>query len=98
MRKPKGLRARTRSLLRKNPRDRGKISISRLLYDYKRGEKVVIDIEPSVHKGMPHRRYQGRVGVVVGKRGRAYAVNVTQGDAVKEIIVLPEHLKPHAGG
>ncbi|MFQ6094634.1 MAG: 50S ribosomal protein L21e [Candidatus Bathyarchaeia archaeon] len=98
MRKPKGLRARTRSLLRKNSRDRGKISTSRLLYDYKQGEKVVIDIEPSVHKGMPHRRYQGRVGVVVGKRGRAYAVNVTQGDAVKEIIVLPEHLKPHAGG
>lgn len=98
MRKPKGLRARTRSLLRKNSRDRGKISTSRLLYDYKRGEKVVIDIEPSVHKGMPHRRYQGRVGVVVGKRGRAYAVNVTQGDAVKEIVVLPEHLKPHAGG
>ena len=62
MRKPKGLRARTRSLLRKKPRERGKISTSKLLYDYKLGEKVVIDIEPSIHKGMPHRRYQGKVG------------------------------------
>lgn len=98
MRKPKGLRARTRSLLRKKPRDRGKISTSKLLYDYKHGEKVVIDIEPSVTKGMPHRRYQGKVGVVVRKRGRAYAVDVTQKDSVKRIIVLPEHLKPHGGG
>jgi len=97
MRKPKGLRARTRSLLRKKPRERGKISTSKLLYEYKLGEKVVIDIEPSVHKGMPHKRYQGNVGVIVAKRGRAYTVNVKQGDAVKQIIVLPEHLKPYAG-
>lgn len=97
MRKRRGLRARTRSLLRKRPRDRGKISVGKLLYDYKIGEKVVIDIEPSVHKGMPHRRYQGRIGIVDGKRGRAYAVSVKQGDAVKEITVLPEHLKPHVG-
>ena len=47
---------------------------------------------------MPHRRYHGRVGVVKEKRGRAYVVNVTQGDAVKEIIVRPEHLTPFAGG
>jgi large subunit ribosomal protein L21e len=56
---------------------------------------VVIKIDPSVQKGMPHRRYHGKVGVVVAKRGRAYEVNVTQGDAIKEIIVRPEHLQPH---
>lgn len=98
MRKRGGFRARTRSVLRKRPRDRGKISVGKLLYDYKIGEKAVIDIEPSVHKGMPHRRYQGKIGVVVAKRGRAYAVKVTQGERAKEIMVLPEHLKPHAGG
>ena len=98
MRKSHGYRRSTRYLLKKRPRERGKIGLSRLLHEYKPGEKVVIKIEPSVHKGMPHRRYHGRVGVVKEKRGRAYVVNVTQGDAVKEIIVRPEHLAPFAGG
>ncbi len=98
MRKSHGYRRSTRSLLKKRPREKGKIGLSRLLHEYKPGEKVVIKIEPSVHKGMPHRRYHGRVGVIKEKRGRAYVVNVTQGDAVKEIIVRPEHLAPFAGG
>ncbi|MCD6465164.1 50S ribosomal protein L21e [Candidatus Bathyarchaeota archaeon] len=92
-----GLRRKTRALLRKKPRERGKSSLSRLLYEYRSGDKVVIDIDPSIHKGMPHRRYQGKVGVVIGKRGRAYEISVTQGKAVKEIIVRPEHLKPFMG-
>lgn len=91
-----GYRRKTRALLRKGPRERGKSSISRLLYEYKPGDKVVIDIDPSVHKGMPHRRYQGKVGIIIGKRGRAYEISVTQGDAVKQIIVRPEHIKPLA--
>ncbi|MBS7660207.1 50S ribosomal protein L21e, partial [Candidatus Bathyarchaeota archaeon] len=57
MRKSKGYRARTRSLLRKKPRERGKLRLSKLLYNYEAGSKVVIKIEPSVQKGMPHRRY-----------------------------------------
>ncbi|KYH41878.1 MAG: 50S ribosomal protein L21e [Candidatus Bathyarchaeota archaeon B26-2] len=94
MGKSKGFRSKTRSLLRKKPRERGKINITKILREYKAGEKVVIKIDPSVHKGMPHRRYHGKIGVVTAKRGRAYIVNVTQGDAVKEIIVRPEHLAP----
>lgn len=98
MRKSKGFRSKSRSLLRRKPRERGKISLSKILHEYKPGERVVIEINPSVHKGMPHRRYQGNIGVIVTKRGRAYAVNVTQKKAVKQIIVLPEHLKHHFGG
>ncbi|MBE0511586.1 50S ribosomal protein L21e [Candidatus Bathyarchaeota archaeon] len=97
-RKAKGYRRKTRSLLRRNPRERGKTGLSKILYEYKPGEKVVVKIEPSVHKGMPHRRYHGRIGVIVNKRGRSYVVNVTQGKAVKEIIVRPEHIIPHAEG
>ncbi len=93
-RKAKGYRARTRSLLRKKPRERGKIGLSKVLHEYKPGEKVVINLDPSVHKGMPHRRYHGRTGVITDKRGRAYVIEVTQGDATKEIIARPEHLKP----
>lgn len=97
MRKSKGYRAKTRKLLKKKPRERGKLKLSRLLCEYQPGSSVVIKIDPSVQKGMPHRRYHGRVGTVVGKRGKSYIVSVTQGDAVKEIIVRPEHLEPYGG-
>jgi len=97
MRKSKGYRARTRHLLKKKPRERGKISLSKLLYQYEPGNRVVIKIDPSVHKGMPHKRYHGKVGIVIDKRGRSYVVSVTQGNAVKEIIIRPEHLQPYKG-
>ncbi len=94
-RKSKGYRKRTRSLLRKKPRERGKVGLSKILREYEPGQKVVVKINSTIHKGMPHRRYHGRIGVIANKRGRAYVVGVTQGKAVKEIIVRPEHLEPH---
>ena len=97
MRKSKGYRAKTRKLLKKKPRERGKLKLGRLLCEYQPGSSVVIKIDPSVQKGMPHRRYHGRVGTVIGKRGKSYVVSVTQGEAVKEIIVRPEHLEPYGG-
>jgi large subunit ribosomal protein L21e len=93
-RKSKGYRAKTRSLLRRKPRERGKTGLSKILHEYKPGEKVVVKINPSIHKGMPHRRYHGRVGVITDKKGRAYTLKVTEGNATKEIIARPEHLKP----
>ncbi|TDA32769.1 MAG: 50S ribosomal protein L21e, partial [Hadesarchaea archaeon] len=52
----------------------------------------VLRIEPSVQKGRPHPRYQGRVGVVRGRRGKAYEVEITDGGKIKKVIILPEHL------
>jgi large subunit ribosomal protein L21e len=97
LRKSKGYRAKTRRLLRKSPRERGKMRLSKLLHGYQPGNSVVIKIDSSVQKGMPHRRYHGKVGTVIGMRGKSYVVSVTQGDAVKEIIVRPEHLEPYKG-
>jgi large subunit ribosomal protein L21e len=95
MRGSKGYRSGTRRLLKKETRERGKIRLSKLLYEYQPRNRVVIKIDSSVHKGMPHKRYHGKVGTIVEKRGRSYVVSVTQGDAVKEIIVRPEHLEPY---
>ncbi len=94
MKKSKGYRHRTRSLLRKKSRERGKVGLSKILREYELGDRVIIKLDPSIHKGMPHRRFQGKVGIVENRRGQAYVVNVTQGKAVKEIIVRPEHLEP----
>lgn len=88
-----GFRSKTRGLLRKRRRDIG-LQLSRLLVRYKPGDKVVFDLNPSVHKGMPHRRYQGLMGVILEQRGRAYAVETTVGGSRKLVIARPEHIKP----
>ena len=97
MRKSKGYRSGARRLLTKEPREHGKLRLSKLLYEYQPGSQVVIRIDSSVHKGMPHRRFHGRVATVINKRGRSYVLSVSQGDAVKEVIVRPEHLEPCKG-
>lgn len=87
-----GYRYKTRKLLRKKPRERGMLGLSRLLYEYKPGDRVVIDIDPTFISTAPHRRYQGKVGVVVGVRGKAYVVETYLGDKKKIIITTADHL------
>ena len=94
MRGSKGYRSGARRLLTKKPREHGKLRLSKLLHEYQPGAGVTVKIDSSVHKGMPHRRYHGRIGTIVSKRGRSYVVTVSQGNAVREIIVRPEHLEP----
>jgi len=95
-RKSKGYLHGSRDFLRKSPRERGLPPLSRFFQEFEVGQKVVIDVVPSEREGIPHRRYQGKVGVVVGKRGRAYLVDVRVGGKVKHLIVPPVHLKPHS--
>jgi len=91
----KGFRRRTRSLLRKSPRNRGLQPLDGLLREYKLGDKVVVKINPSVHKGAPHRRYYGRIGRIVEKRGKAYVITIEDGGKNKTIIARPDHIKPY---
>jgi large subunit ribosomal protein L21e len=97
VKKSKGYRRGTRRLLKKAPRERGKPKLGKLLYAYELGSQVIIKIDSSVQKGMPHKRFHGKIGTIMDKRGRGYVVNVAQGDAVKEIIVRSEHLEPYRG-
>ena len=92
-----GYRNRTRSLLRKKPRERGLSPINRILRDYADGEKVVIKIDPSIVKGMPHRRFHGKTGTVIAKRGRAYVIRAHMGGFEKVVIARPEHIQPLEG-
>jgi len=94
VKKSHGFRARTRSLMSKRVRTRGLSSPSKVLIDYEVGQRVDIVIDPSFHKGMPHRRYQGRTGVITHLRGRALVVNVSLGKAMKTLIIRREHLQP----
>jgi len=92
---PRGYRHRTRKLLRKRIREKGAVpKLSVILREYKPGDKVAIKIDPSFHYAMPHRRFHGLTGTIVGKRGRAYIVEVYLGDKKKTLFVTPEHLRP----
>ncbi len=88
-----GPRARTRRKLKKGIRERGLIPITRLLKKFEIGDKVIIKIEPSVHKGMPHPRFHGRVGEIIGRRGRAYIVRIKDAGREKLVISYPVHLQ-----
>lgn len=94
VKKSHGFRARTRSLMSKRVRTRGLSSPSKVLIDYEVGQRVDIVIDPGFHKGMPHRRYQGRTGVVTALRGRALVVDVSLGKAMKTLYIRREHLQP----
>ncbi|MHA1226287.1 MAG: 50S ribosomal protein L21e [Candidatus Hodarchaeales archaeon] len=93
VKKSKGTNFRTRRIFHKHPRKRGLPSLSRILTEYEVNSRVNIVIEPSVQKGRPHRRFHGKTGVVLEKRGHSYLIAVTDGKSQKKVIARPEHLK-----
>ncbi|MBU7009461.1 MAG: 50S ribosomal protein L21e [Theionarchaea archaeon] len=94
MERSKGTRSKTRHKMRKRPRKRGLLPLSRILQEFDKGQYVHIDIEPSVHKGMPHPKFQGKTALVKEKRGSSYVLDIKDGSKHKTIIARPEHLRP----
>jgi len=86
-----GYRRRTRSL-RVKPRDRGKVSIRARLAKFNEAEKVAINIDPLYQK-IPHPRFHGLTGKITGSQGRAYLVEIRDGNKTKTVLVTPEHLR-----
>ncbi len=97
MRGSKGYYTGARRLLTKKPREKGKPKLGKLLNEYEEGSQVIIKMEPSVQKSLPHKRFHGKIGTILEKRGRGYMVSVSDGNAVKKIIVRSEHLEPYKG-
>ena len=65
-----------------------------MLHPYEVGDRVAIVINGAQQMGMPHRRFQGRTGVITGMQGRAYIIAVKDGNMAKTVISRPEHLRP----
>ena len=93
VKRSKGLRSKSRKILRRKPRKRGLSSITRALQSFDEGDSVNIVIDSTVHKGMPHIRFHGRTGVVEGKQGKSYKVGVKDGKKHKTLVMRPEHLR-----
>lgn len=92
MAKTHGTRRKSRYKLKKTVREKGLSPISRAVQEFVEGDTVNIDLDPGIQKGMPHPKFQGKTGKVVGQCGRAYLVEVRDGGLMKEVIILPEHL------
>lgn len=75
----------------KSTKMRKKLTVNEFVKPFAKGDKVVVTIKP-YFKGIPHPRYNGRGGEVVGKRGDAYIVKIRDGRAEKTLIVNPVHI------
>lgn len=89
----KGLRSKTRGVFSKRARDRGVPSPNKVLRQFETGARVAIVNDPSIQKGMTHKRFQGQTGVVSGKQGESFVVAITHGGKPKTLVVRAEHLK-----
>ncbi|OFV67291.1 MAG: Ribosomal protein L21e [Candidatus Syntrophoarchaeum caldarius] len=87
-----GVKHKTRYKLRKKVRERGISPVTRAVQEFKPGERVHIKIDPSVHRGMPNPKFHGKTAKVVNMRGRAFGLEVRDGNKLKTIFVRPEHL------
>ncbi len=89
--KSKGQRNKTRKKLKKHSRD--KETVTSHLKSFDVGQKVNIKIDSSIHRGIPHPRFHGKNGKVVGKQGRSYVIEVKDVKKKKKLTVYPSHLK-----
>merc|ERR1712232_184720 len=92
-----GYRCNTRDLFSKGFRKHGMPSISRYLKVYRVGDYVDIKGDSAVHKGMPHKYYHGKTGIVWNVTPRAVGVEVNKqvGNRIikKRIHVRIEHVQ-----
>ena len=88
-----GGRRKTRQMYGKNIREKGKLSITRFLQEFKHGDRVVMKAEPAYQNGMYFRRFHGKSGLVTKKIGECYEVEIMDGGKSKKLIVHPVHLK-----
>lgn len=92
MRKSKGKMQGTRNI-HKSHRERGMPPVNQYMQVFEAGDRVHVDVVPSEPSGMPYPRFRGKTGVVKGKQGDAYKVEITDGNSKKMLIVKAVHLK-----
>ncbi len=88
-----GSRSRSRKTFRKNVKEHGKISMTRYFQTLKKGDRILLKIEPAVQKGLYHARFHGYPATVLEKQGSCYIVQINDKGKAKEICVHPVHLK-----
>ncbi len=85
-----GFRHKSRSIMtKKAPR-----GVSFLLRRYVENERALVIIDPRQHKGLPHRRYHGKVGIIKQVGRRTLTLDIKLGNKSKTLITRFDHVKP----
>lgn len=79
-------------LKHKHPRQRGRVSFTRLFQQFKPGDSVAVVREQSEIFGYS-KRMQGRTGRVLSKQGNAYCVEISDLGKPKRYFIKPVHLR-----
>merc|ERR1719330_2003330 len=91
------MRSRTRFMFSKKFRQHGPLHLSQYFLKVKVGDYVDIFADPSIHKGMPHKYYHGRTGIIFNVTKSAVGVRVNKpvnGRIIeKRIHVRIEHVR-----
>ncbi|KAK4102759.1 hypothetical protein N658DRAFT_514903 [Parathielavia hyrcaniae] len=95
---PAGLRAGTRYAFSRNFREKGMIRLSTYLKQYKVGDIVDIKVNGAVQKGMAHKVYHGKTGVIYNVTKSAVGIiiykKVKHRYIEKRLNVRIEHIQP----
>jgi Ribosomal protein L21E len=84
---------RSRNKLRLSVNERGKTDMKRVLQSFSAGDRVMIKPDPRIQRNIPHRSFFGSNGVVLGRKGKAYTVEVLFGGKAKRIDLLAVHMR-----
>ena len=91
-----GFRRGTRQLLRKDFGEHGMPGLSKILQKVKVGDFVDCKIDSSILKGMPHKYFHGKTGIVYNVNPRSYGVifyRRSSGKYIERVMhIRPEHL------
>ncbi|MCL4314780.1 MAG: 50S ribosomal protein L21e, partial [Candidatus Thermoplasmatota archaeon] len=74
-----GPRSGSRMKMRKELKEKGFPQITSILKRFEVGDRAAIKIDPSIHSGMPFHNFHGLTGVIVGKQGRCYLLEIKVG-------------------
>jgi len=62
---------------------------------YEVGDLAILNAESAVQTNLYHVRFHGLTGLVTGKRGACYELQIQDGGKQKMLIVHPVHLKKY---
>ena len=68
--------------------------VSFLLRKYVENDRALVIIDPRQHKGLPHRRYHGKVGIITQVGRRTLTLDIKLGNKSKTLITRFDHVKP----
>ncbi len=89
----RGKIGKARNKLKRNYRDKGKISLDKFFQEFKEGEAVALKACSAYQKGIYMMRFHGRTGKIIGKQGNCYYVGISDGSVKKKLLIHPIHLK-----